>query len=500
MAQDNLFVVVFGEGADMRRAWDATTDDVEVHFVADERSALALLASSKPPIGCLASAATIPPIDIAAMVRRTAARPEIAAVPWLALASSGVAMDDGAWIDHGVYPDGPFLPPYGPMRAAAAGCAGLVVVHLERLQAITAHRPPATIDDLIRHGWEASLASYISPWLAHVAGAPLRRADARQWSEAQVAIALDAVRRQPTLTVAVRTDGRRPHLLRRCLEALAATAEVSPLQAILVVGEDPAGALAVIDGSAGSVPLQSLVVEKGEVPGRTAAMLAAVDAAATDYLWFVDDDDHPTIEAVRRIRNAVHTDARPVVIGATAAFEEVWEPGGRAPVAVTEVRAHNPYEWYRGFTGWNPIPNCALVVPVESARARFGGVVMRHDLGEDYAVQIALLSAPGTTVSVAPQRIASVSVRPGGDNTITEGDRTRWQRNLSAFLHDLGSDPAATSQLTWQLGAALRSVPPRPWDGTPGDQPPPSPMQRLRWRLLPHRLRTGMSRLRRPTP
>jgi hypothetical protein len=134
-------------------------------------------------------------------------------------------------------------------------------------------------------------------------------------------------------------------------------------------------------------------------------------------------------------------------------------------------------------------------MPMAMARRRLADVVLRHDLGEDFALQLALLSSPGVTVAVAPGRIASVSVRPGEDNTITAPDRSEWQRNLAAFLSDLADDDPASTQALWELGRALRALPERPWDGTPGDEPPPTAFQRLGWKVLPHDVRSAARRL-----
>lgn len=466
-------------------AWEAVPG-LTVTSVADEASAFEVELAGE--VACLATG-TLPPLDPATMVDRVLTRAGITGLHWLALTSRGVAADDGAWLDHGIYPDGPFVVPHGPSRALSAGAGGLTVLHVGRLRQLATRSRLGSLDELVARGWEAGFGSYVTPWLAAIA---LQRPTApviEPWDEELLARRLAAVRRPPTLTAVVRTEGTRPAMLRRCLASLATQSGDDGVQSVIVVGPDPDAALAATD-----VPdrlgVVAVATQPGTLPGRTAALLAGIAAASTDYVWFVDDDDHATPQAARRIRNAVPTEQRPIVVGATAAFEE-------RDGAAAEVRAHNPYEWHRGLSGWNPLPNCAVVIPSDLARRRLAAVSLRHDLGEDFALQLALLTAPGSMVAVAPRRIASVSVLPGEQNTITRRDRTGWQRNLAAFLDDLGTDAAASTHVLWRLGAAIREVPERPWDGTPGDRPRPPLRRRLLWRLLPHRLRAMR---RRPPP
>ena len=86
-------------------------------------------------------------------------------------------------------------------------------------------------------------------------------------------------------------------------------------------------------------------------------------------------------------------------------------------------------------------------------------------------MQLLLFTAPGSTVAVADETIANVSVRTGGDNVVTMTDRAPWFRDLGSHVSDLSEDPIASTSAFWALGRAMRDIP-YPAEAPPGSDAP----------------------------
>jgi hypothetical protein len=208
-----------------------------------------------------------------------------------------------------------------------------------------------------------------------------------------------------------------------------------------------------IDG----LPLRTVHVSDDGTPSRVAAMTAALSTAHSEYVWFVDDDDWVTPSGLAIVRGAVHASDRPIVVAASDAFRETWADE-KLSESVPD-RHYYPGEWYRAFTGWNFLPVCSVVMPRELALERLSASPLLRDLGEDYAMQLLLFTAPGSTVAVADETIANVSVRTGTDNVVTMTDRVPWFRDLASHASDLSRDSIASTQAFWALGRAIRDLP-----------------------------------------
>jgi hypothetical protein len=207
-------------------------------------------------------------------------------------------------------------------------------------------------------------------------------------------------------------------------------------------------------------------------------MVTALKAAGGDYVWYVDDDDWVASGSIQAIKDAVHALDRPILIGASEVVEEEWD--GEALTNSTSIRRYLPDEWYRGFTGWNFLPNCSMVIPRHLALQRLGDVPIIRDHGEDYALQLLLLTAPGSMVQVMNHTIAHISRRTDGDNAVTMDDRVPWLRDLGSHISDLSHDASASTAAFWRLGSEARKIPypettSGPEDSVADADPPPIP-------------------------
>jgi hypothetical protein len=193
-------------------------------------------------------------------------------------------------------------------------------------------------------------------------------------------------------------------------------------------------------------------------------MTTALAAAQSEYVWFVDDDDWATPRGLAIIKGAVHASDRPIVVAGSDAYRETWDHETRSE-SVLERHYHSA-EWYRAFTGWNFLPVCSIVMPRELTLDRIAVNPLLRDLGEDYFIQLLLYTAPGSSVAVADETIANISLRTGSDSAVTMEDRTPWFRDLSSYMSDLSSDPSASTAAFWALGRAIRELPYPPEPGS----------------------------------
>ncbi len=469
LPSDRLPVVVWGAAPEVE-AWRAIAAEQASLSITYRESFAAAVAAAAAVSGAhvvlVASAVTVSR-DLRTEVGRAVGSAELAGVPWLLLAGAGQTLD-GAIVDNGAYLDHAALAEAYPVRALVAAGPQLAVLSTAALAAGAgdgATSPP----DLVARGWRAGWASFVSPHLRFAVPAP-RHEYAAGWEAGDVPPRPDAqtqmlgsLRSDPTLTVVVRTALARPHLLARTLASLAEAARVAgPPEAVLLVGTVAADDLAAAtDRQARAwpdLPLARHAVPDTGAPERTAALVAGLERATTDYVWFVDDDDVATPDSLRSIRNAVHAVHAPLIVGPSIEVVERWRDDRLE--SSEEVRTWDPEEWYRCFTGWNLLPICSLVFPRPVALARVREVPLRHDLGEDYALARLTMTAPGQTVVTVPRPIARVSVRPGGDNVVTLSDRTAWLRDSAGFAGDLAADLHAGGQVVWSLGRVVRdSVP-----------------------------------------
>ncbi len=489
MTSDPLPLLVVGDQAGAARWREAAADPgLAVEAAPTMGAALDALRNlaGRASHAAIVDGALVMSRGFAEEAARAVADPALAGVPWAVLAGSGHGID-GRHHDNTAYLDIPALPIRGARRGLAAPAPAPALVSLAAPLGGAADLAAAAAA-----GWEAGLGSFLSPHLrCAYPGARHDRppgAAPALWPSTALTRRLDAVRAPPTITVVVRTALRRPQMLRRTFASL--TAAGAPDEVLLagrVGAADLEAEAAALRRVHPELAIRALHVPAGDEPPRTAAVTRAVAAAGCDYVWFVDDDDALAPGALRVARNAVHAADRPAVLGAAVEVREQWRDGRL--VTADEVRTWDPGQWPRSFTGWNMLPFCSMVLPRDAAAERLAAVPLRHDLGEDFALLLLVLTAPGQAVVTVPETLARVSIRAGGDNVVTAADREDWLRSATGFVSDLAADPQAGAEAPWAVGRLLRDLP-----------GPPPPLAEARWRtwgkrVVPTRLQPAVRRL-----
>jgi hypothetical protein len=314
--------------------------------------------------------------------------------------------------------------------------------------------------ELLAAGWDHGYGSFHVPflrfsWNGTFEGRPHRDQNRQAIPSRNWRAMLAAVRPEPTITFGVRTRLNRSSMLERTIESIAAAAEADAK--VFLTGRVPEADLRDHARRLGinhpTIDLRAHALAPGSRPSRTAGLEAVVAGADSDYVWFVDDDDFLEHGAIDQVMTAVHSSGRPVVVGRSVRMHEHWKDGRL--IESTPGDHFDPRLWFNALTGWNSLPVCSIVYPRMTTAERLAVTPLGHDLGEDYALFLLALSAPGQDVVVLNQLIANVSIRASGDNVVTHADRSEWLLHASSFLSDLVHDPHAGEPLAWLLGEAI---------------------------------------------
>jgi hypothetical protein len=391
--------------------------------------------------------------------------PGLDGLPWIGLASDGIDRI-GRRMDTGNFLENPATPAAVPLRVAIWADPAVAVVDTKALRELEPLlRTATTFSEVVHAGTAGGLAVFLTPRLRYSSLSERWSTDSTPSRPKSVVeptiVPLDLIRPDPMVTVVIRTLFGRPELLARNLRALEAEHGRSAILEVIVASTEHTTRSSVPtdreDGHTGALPITMLQVDAQSLPSRSAAMLAGLRTARGDYVWFVDDDDWVAEGSIQRIKDAVHALDRPLLIGAAVAVDELWVDGELA--SSESVRRYLPDEWHRAFTGWNFLPNCSLVIPRVAALDRIAESPIVRDLGEDYALQLLLLTAPGSAVNVIDETIAYISRRSDDDTAVAMIDRTPWLRDLGSHISDLSRDASASTAAFWRLGHEIRQLP-----------------------------------------
>lgn len=272
------------------------------------------------------------------------------------------------------------------------------------------------------------------------------------------------VRQAPgfTLSVVVRTQFSRAHLLERLLSSLsrARTPEIA-MEIILSTDADPALAMAETERLTAHYRHLTLRLQHNACVrhSRVGNLTAGARAAAGDYVVFIDDDDYVDLFALKNIRTASFAGQRPVIVTGTELHAEEWQstPSGRWVLASSQPHARHPARGWRDmFSGVNRLPICAMIFPRELLIARLDCHEIAHDLSEDYALFLLAMTDPRLPAIVEiPDTFCHVSIR-GCENSVTMPDRRPWARDIAAHLSDLTQNSDAAGPGLWQLLASVK--------------------------------------------
>ena len=311
---------------------------------------------------------------------------------------------------------------------------------------------------------------------------------------------------EPTLTAVVRTEGSRPDSLAEALASIAAQTR-HPAETLVMVhsagaGRDDGRADRVgeaLGGSGVDLPphWRTIAVEGG---GRSRPLNAALDAAAGDYVVFLDDDDlaMPTwIEAFARAA----AESPGAVIRSVCLTQEWTTDGGNQPVrpiGESERPFADRFDLL-AHLGHNETPICSVALP----RPVLDQLGLRFDetlpVFEDWELLVRTAMITGV-VSIADE--TSLYRRLDGGNAFSAVDEATWHRTHAEVIARFRSRPVLLPAGSAHRLAAAHFDP----DGSTEHQRRADAIESSPWWRLtagPRRfvtaVRQGRDRVRRPT-
>ena len=247
----------------------------------------------------------------------------------------------------------------------------------------------------------------------------------------------------PTFTVVVRTQGRRRRTLREALRSLAVQtwtdfATIIPVHA---PAETAAGVEAEVEAAAaaGDAPAGCRVLAIGRDGSRARPLNAGLDAAAGDYVCFLDDDDLAEPNWLAVFARAA-ADAPSQIIRARTARQR-WLAGGTAepqtPAGPVEYVYPATFDQLAHFS-YSETPICSVALPrraLESLGLRFDeDLTVCEDW--DLLVRASLLLGVHCV-----DEVTSLYRRSDGGNSETDSFEQDWHRNRADVIEKLSRRP-----------------------------------------------------------
>lgn len=273
--------------------------------------------------------------------------------------------------------------------------------------------------------------------------------------------------RSPSLTLCCRTQFTRPELLHRAITSFAMaqteTTELLDLNVRLVSDREESVSEPYIRAFREEFPTLEIECWRHAVRqrrfSRADLLLAAIEQAGTDYIWFVDDDDYVLPGAIEALSRTLQPAESVITIANSLKVEEKWSAPDPSPIPAKKILEKSrtvgrfpARDIFRVFSGQNFIPVCSLILPVRLTTQRLKDKHALGDYNEDYFVLLTALTSPQVEVRVLDIDVCGVSLRETG-NTVTETDRSKWHFSYATFLREvLAADDR--NPLLWQLGTA----------------------------------------------
>ena len=261
-----------------------------------------------------------------------------------------------------------------------------------------------------------------------------------------------------SLSIVTRTRFRRLHLLERLLTSITrARPDDGEIEIVLSTDTEEAVHAPAMDHlRAAFVNLDlRLQVNPAEGHSRVTNLVGGLRAASKTHVAVMDDDDYVDLFAFDEMRPALFLGARPLMVTGAQVHEEDWveTPSGRHQlVNSTERTAYPATGWRDMFGGVNRLPVCAMIAPRDRLLARLDAFEFRHDLSEDYALALTLLTDPDLPeIAEIPGTFGHISLRPTEGQSIAMEDRRPWCRDIALYLSDLTRNARVAGAGTWAL-------------------------------------------------
>jgi hypothetical protein len=261
-----------------------------------------------------------------------------------------------------------------------------------------------------------------------------------------------------SLSIVTRTRFARPHLLERLLTSITRARRDGTEIEVVLSSDAPLetceAALAELKVKFVNLTLR-LQHNPAQGHSRVTNLLAGLRAATGTHVAIMDDDDYVDLFAFEEMQRALFLDARPLMVTGSVVHDEEWTetPSGRHILTRSSERMTYPATgWREMFGGVNQLPVCALVMPRELLLARLDAFAFEHDLSEDYALFLLLLTDPALPEIVElPGTFGHISLRAHDSHSITMEDRRPWVSDIALYLAALTRTTTVAGPGQWAL-------------------------------------------------
>ena len=248
-----------------------------------------------------------------------------------------------------------------------------------------------------------------------------------------------------SLSIVTRTKFERIHLLKRLLTSLERAKNINTkIEVILSTNIHIDSAKSYYQKLKKEFPhltIKLAINKKEGVSSRVLNLVEGVKAADNDYVVIVDDDDYIEPTALTVINDIGFLASRPLLFVKSDVYREKWiqAESGNYILAVSEkIKTYWPIMWRKMFSGVNQLPICSLISPTYWLKKNIETFNFMHDLSEDYALFLHLLSTPDLPqILESNNSFCNISIRGAEENTVEMLDRRTWVSDISCFLADL---------------------------------------------------------------
>ena len=259
------------------------------------------------------------------------------------------------------------------------------------------------------------------------------------------------------LAIVIRSQFKRPGLLRRTLESIKAFKENGAEDVVdcrVYIVTDQNDWRKKFDEE--EVSVISVAVNEG-VDSRFILVSAAAKQINADYFWFIDDDDWLFPNEAKRLYYSIATapDDSMIFLGCQNFHEKLKD--GQENQAFPRAEAGRYYsasDFVRSLTGHNHTPFPGAIYPKKALTSIPAKAFETINYFEDFFIlQHSLLSCEFTPV-VVDKLFVGISIREFG-NTVTEKDRTKWNKSTSEVVSQLSGGNQKAAQML-SLNAMVR--------------------------------------------
>jgi hypothetical protein len=275
---------------------------------------------------------------------------------------------------------------------------------------------------------------------------------------------------RPSITICCRTQFLRLEMLERAVLSFAAfrqhTCSLADVEVRLITDASPSTAAPEVERLQKAYPGAALECWYHDIRpnrfSRTDLLLAAIERAQTDYVWFVDDDDFVNAAAGPVLARSLVARMPLVVVASSAVIQETWQQGSGAPGGgdsgagglelkhAGQSSSHRAAHIFRVLKGFNFVPICGMILPVALMQNRISKVQALGNYNEDYFLLLLALTAPRVEICMLDCELSSISIR-GEENTVAQKDRSGWHLSLATFLLEVTNNTDGNSPFLWQI-------------------------------------------------